>query len=196
MADQGSEGLLSPFLRARRIRAVKRHIRGRILDAGCGAGFLADFIDPENYVGVDPDPESLEEARRNHPYHSFHDSLPSPDRRFDSIVALAVIEHFPDPRQFLMELAARLDPGKGSRIILTTPHPRFEKAYKIGAALGVFSRHADEEHQQLLDLPSMKLLAVQSGLRISLYRRFLLGANQLFILEALLTLELQKGPPY
>jgi len=185
MGDQGSEGLLSPFLRARRIKAVKRHIQGNVLDIGCGAGLLADFANPENYVGVDPDPESLEAARQRNPWHSFHDRLPCPDRRFDSIVALAVIEHFPDPREFLMELAARLDPGKGSRIILTTPHPRFERAYKIGAALGVFSRQADEEHEKFLDLPGMKLLAAQSGLRIRLYRRLLLGANQLFILERL-----------
>ena len=183
MGDQGSEGLLSPFLRARRIKAVKRHIRGTVLDMGCGAGFLADFVDPENYVGFDPDPESLEAARQRNPCHSFRNLLPSPEDRFDSIVALAVIEHLTDPGEFLVAMAARLDPGKGSRIILTTPHPWFERAYKIGAALGFFSRQADEEHQKLLDLTAMELLAARSGLRISLYRRFLLGANQLFILE-------------
>jgi len=183
MGDQGSEGLLSPFLRNRRIRAVKRHIQGNVLDIGCGAGFLADFADPENYVGVDPDPESLEAARQRNPWHSFRSRLPSPDCRFDSIVALAVIEHLTDPGEFLVAMAARLDPVKGSRIILTTPNPRFEKAYKIGASLGIFSRQADKEHQKLLNLTAMELFAARSKLKIILYKRFLLGANQLFILQ-------------
>jgi len=38
VADQGNEGLLSPFLRWRRIRAVLPYIRGCVLDVvGCGS---------------------------------------------------------------------------------------------------------------------------------------------------------------
>ena len=51
-------------------------------------------------------------------------SLPIKMARFDTIVSLAVIEHAPDPKGFLMELAGRLE--KGGRIVLTTPHPLSE----------------------------------------------------------------------
>jgi hypothetical protein len=44
MADQGSEGLLSPFLRRKRILAVKPYLRGRVLDVG--SDFSNRMIEP------------------------------------------------------------------------------------------------------------------------------------------------------
>ena len=41
MADQGAEGLFSPFLRSRRLKAACPYIKGRVLDVGCGTGALA-----------------------------------------------------------------------------------------------------------------------------------------------------------
>ncbi len=183
MADQGNEGMLSPFLRERRVREAKAHIRGNVLDVGCGSGRLADCVDSGHYLGVEPDGESLDAARLRHPGHLFQRDLPPRSRKFDSIVALAVIEHAPDPLEFLEELSARLDPDPESRIICTTPYPSFDRVHRAGAALGLFSRHAGEEHQQLLGPGELKSLAGKCGLSIALYRRFLLGANQLLVLK-------------
>lgn len=181
MADQGSEGLLSSFLRRQRIRAAAPYLRGRVLDFGCGSGSLASFIDPDRYSGVDIDAEVIELARRRNPKHAFEIAQLPHGRQFDTIVSLAVIEHVPDPAAFLAGALPLLAPG-GS-IVLTTPHPNYRGVHDFGARLGLFSRAASEEHQTLLDGRAMRRLAISCGLSIVLYRRFLFGANQLYVLQ-------------
>ncbi|MHA1567622.1 MAG: class I SAM-dependent methyltransferase [Alphaproteobacteria bacterium] len=100
MADQGREGLLSPFLRKQRSKAARPYLKGRVLDVGCGAGALAKLIDPESYVGIDIDEDPLNRARRDFPHHRFESALPEGSKKFDTVVALAVIEHVPDPSAF------------------------------------------------------------------------------------------------
>ncbi len=179
-------GVLSPFLRACRLRAARPFIDGgRVLDMGCGTGALADAVAPQQYLGVDIDAESVRLARRRHPEHTFltldefDDGRPLPG--FDVIVALAVIEHVPDPGPWLARLAACLNPG--GQFVLTTPHPAWRRVHDLGAAVGLFSREAAEEHQALLDQPILGELAVRAGLEMIQSRRFLLGANQLFVLR-------------
>ena len=179
MADQVAEGLLSPLLRGRRIRAARPQLRGRVLDVGCGTGALAAWVPADRYVGVERDEPSLEIARRSYPQHRFYASLAEVERDFDTIVALAVIEHVENPEAFLRELAARLASGSESSIICTTPHPAMGWAHAIGAKVGLFSWHASEEHQPLLNRRRLHDCGAVCGLRLAVYRRFLLGANQL-----------------
>lgn len=181
MADQASEGLLSPFLRDRRLQAARPHLRGRILDLGCGGGLLARWAEPQTYLGFDVDPDSLAAARRAFPRHRFVGDLPA-GQGFDTLVALAVIEHLPQPERHLAQWRQLLAPG--GTMVLTTPHPRVDLVHRLGARLGIFSRHASEEHQDLLDRAGLERAAGAAGLTVALYRRFLLGANQLVLLRA------------
>jgi SAM-dependent methyltransferase len=181
MADQGSEGLLSPFLRDRRLEAARPHLRGRVLDLGCGGGRLAQWVQPGDYLGFDVDPASLAAATGAFPQHRFATQLPAGER-FDTLVALAVIEHLPEPERHLAQWRELLAPG-GS-MVLTTPHPHVDRLHRLGARLGIFSRHASEEHQDLLDRAGLVRVADLAGLRVEHYRRFLLGANQLVVLRA------------
>lgn len=185
MPDQ-INGRLSPFLREQRFKAAEPYLAsGRVLDIGCGIGMLTRFVGPERYLGIDLDRGSIEQARRLHPQHrfltldefAFHD----PAELFDTIVGLAVIEHVPDPKAWLEEMARRLAPG--GRMVLTTPHPRLEWAHAVGARVGLFSRAASEEHNVLIDHKLMRRFAGDTGLRINAFKRFLCGANQLFILQ-------------
>lgn len=182
MADQGAEGLLSQFLRRRRVLAVLPFLRGRVLDYGCGSGVLAGCVDAQLYCGVDIDHDVIAVARKDYPEHSFQVAELPRGRQFETIVSLAVIEHVEDPAGFLAGALKLLAPG-GS-IILTTPHPSFAGVHAFGARIGLFSRAASEEHQELLDGRAMRRLAIETGLSITSYRRFLLGANQLFVLHA------------
>ena len=182
MADQASEGLLSPFLRRRRIAAVRPLLRGRVLDIGCGSGALAQYVEPENYLGVERDTDSLAVAKRDYPQHRFIPELTGEDAaRFDTVVTLAVIEHVPDPVAFLVELAGRLSPDDAARILCTTPHPSLDGVYDIGARIGLFSHHAHEEHEELFDRKKLADVGHQAGLDLVSYRRFLFGANQLAV---------------
>ena len=186
MSDQCT-GLLSPFLRSQRIRAAQPFLgAGRVLDYGCGGGSLAHCVDPSHYLGVDLDAGAIGYARAQHPEHTFL-TMPEFDVQdrmnpFDAIAAMAVIEHLPNPQDWLIRMQRYLKPD--GRIVLTTPHPGFCRVYEYGASLGVFSRDGAEEHKRLLDLHAVRGLAEAVGLRIAIYRRFLLGANQLVVLRS------------
>ena len=181
MADQGTEGLLSPWLRRKRIAAALPHLRGNVLDVGCGSGALAEHVPANSYTGVDIDRDSLAIANAVYPDHEFRDTLPGADAGFDTIVSLAVIEHVPDPAGFLASLAKRLRSGPDSRIVITTPRPSVDWIHTLGSAIGLFSGHANEEHEELLDQPELERVAKDSGLELALYERFLFNANQLAI---------------
>lgn len=179
MADQAS-GLLSPWLRKRRQKKARPYIRGRVLDCGCGVGTLSEMCRPDSYLGVDVDEWSIDVARKTHPRFRFDTDLPETGE-FDTIVALAVIEHISDPVALLERFKSRL--GAEGRIVLTTPHPSIEYVHTIGARIGLFSAHASEEHERLIDYGRMKELSAKAGLVIEKYECFLLGANQLFVLR-------------
>jgi SAM-dependent methyltransferase len=183
MADQGSEGLLSPFLRRQRFKAVMPYLCGRVLDVGCGSGSLAMFVNQSQYVGVEVDEHSLSKAKSAFPTYRFQSGLPEETEKFDTIVSLAVIEHVSDAGEFLSMLAVRLNNDKNARIVCTTPHPSVDWVLDIGASLGFFSKHANEEHEDLLDKTKLALAAAKVGIVMIGHRRFLFGANQLAVFQ-------------
>jgi len=178
MADQVSEGLLSPFLRNRRIAAAKPFLSGRVLDIGCGSGPLASLVAHDKYVGVDIDAVSLGMAREKYPRHTFRQSA-ADTGQFDTVVALAVIEHVANPVAFLNGLKTHLTPA--ATIVCTTPHPSMDWIHWIGSRLGVFSRSANDEHEDLLNREALRLAGAEAGLALRDYKRFLMGANQIAV---------------
>ena len=181
MADQGTEGLLSPFLRRQRLKVAKPYLKGRILDVGCGSGALAELVDPDNYLGVEIDEVSLQQAQLRFPAHRFVSSLPESTEKFDTIISLAVIEHVSDPSEFLRKLTVHLVDSDSACIAVTTPHPSVDWVHDVGAAIGLFSKHANEEHEDLLDHTKLEITGKQAGLELLTYKRFLLGANQIAV---------------
>jgi 2-polyprenyl-3-methyl-5-hydroxy-6-metoxy-1,4-benzoquinol methylase len=175
-----SEGLLSPFLKFRRLRKALPHIKGRLLDFGCGDGSLAAFCAPANYLGVERNAGALRIARSAFPNYRFQQSLPETGS-FDTVAALAVLEHVPDPAKLLAAFARLLSPD--GLIVLTTPHPGFDWMLRAGARVGLFSQEAVEEHHPLLDAKAVSSIAAVSGLRLIHFSSFLLGGNQLFLLR-------------
>ena len=169
----------APFLRARRLRMARPYLRGRVLDYGCSSGALADLCRPGAYLGVDTSEEALEVARARHPRYEFANKV-SEHERFDVIVGLAVLEHVDDPQDLLLRWCGML--RTGGRIVLTTPHPSYAWILTVGARLGLFDRHSLDEHEDLLDHDRIRQLAEGAGLEVERSRRFLLGANQLFVL--------------
>ena len=181
MTDQAAEGLLSPFLRRQRLRAAAPHLHGRVLDVGCGSGGLASLMPAADYVGIEIDAASRQRAAARFPGYRFLEALPADTERFDTVAALAVLEHVPDPVAFTRRLAGHLADEATARLVLTTPHPSVERLHGIGARIGLFSQAANEEHHALLDRRKLEGVGQRAGLRLALYQRFLLGANQLAV---------------
>lgn len=155
-------------------------LTGSVLDIGCGSGVLARHLSPKSYLGFDVDPAVLDSACLIHPRHNFTSTMPA-GQHFDTIVALALLEHLEDPGTALREWHQRLAPS--GRIVVTTPHPRGDKLHRFGAGFGLFSQSAAQEHTTLLDRGVLASLGGRANLRISHYRRFLLGLNQLVVME-------------
>jgi ubiquinone/menaquinone biosynthesis C-methylase UbiE len=116
----------------RLIRTRKFDLRGMksILDVGSGAGQVAghllEFADPDARITcLDLSQQMLCRARRRlkseRPAYIAADlsALPFADRSFDGITCGYVIEHLPDPRAGLSELARVLCPG-GRMLLLAT----------------------------------------------------------------------------
>src|SRR5262249_40426378 len=119
-------------LAGRLIRPGAFDVRGckRILDAGCGNGrysrFLMRHADADAvFTGFDLSPRMLDRARRrlasDRVGHAKADlaKLPFGDGQFDAVVCGWVLEHLPDPRPGLRELARVMQPG-GKLLLLST----------------------------------------------------------------------------
>lgn len=173
-------GLLSPYLRNRRLAIARPFLAGRVLDVGCAEGHLADSVAHDQYVGVDLDHDILAEARRAHPEHVFVgiDELDEAEW-FDTVVALAVIEHVPDPVGWLARWSGHL--VSGGRVVVTTPYARYEPVHGIAAKLRLTSDEAHDEHETTFDRESLDQLFEAVGLKRTTYKRFLLGLNQLVV---------------
>lgn len=93
-------------------QAIRAHVRGRLLDLGCGMvpfyGMYRDLvtenicIDWANSLHANPHLDIV--ADLNQPF-------PLPDATFDSVLCSDVLEHIAEPAAFLRETARVLKPG-------------------------------------------------------------------------------------
>lgn len=99
---------------------------GRVLDLGCAFGFTTRQLRRRGYatVGVDGSPAYIARARRADPRGTYLVAdaahVPLPDADFDGILFLDVLEHLPDERGAIAEIARLLKPG--GTLVLSVPH--------------------------------------------------------------------------
>lgn len=171
---------------------VRQPLAGRrALDAGCGAGLLAEPLARLGaaVTAIDAAPENIAVAR----HHAAGQGLAIDYRQggvedlagehFDLIVSMEVIEHVADPARFIAALSGLLAPG--GLIILSTPN-RTEASrlalLTIGEGLGMVPRGTHDwdrfltpdELGALLSANDLKVLDVsgilpdpRTGFRIS-----------------------------
>ena len=112
-----------------RYRFSLPHVRGcRVLDAGCGVGWGSALLveaEASEVVGVDLDPETVEDARRRVPAATFVVGdlmdLPFDDDSFDVVVCFEAIEHTGDTERTLDQLARVLRPN--GLLFVSSPNP-------------------------------------------------------------------------
>jgi SAM-dependent methyltransferase len=98
---------------------------GKVLDVGCAFGYGTRLIARTHEVqGVDASPAFIARARRAAPSIPFTlapaEALPFPDRSFDAVVLLDVLEHVAREGPVLAEVHRVLRPG--GALILSVPH--------------------------------------------------------------------------
>lgn len=114
-----------------------------LLDAGCGEGFVVDFLlsrMPElKITGVDVSEKAIEYAKEHFGETARFRTgsvykLPFSDKSFDAVLCSEVLEHLDDPNRAVSELkrVAR------SHVIITVPHePYFQWLNNLGQIVGV-----------------------------------------------------------
>lgn len=172
--------LLTPWLRNMRIAAVGPYLRGDVLDIGFGNGQIAEQVAPAQYYGYELDPQVLPAAQARFPRHTFSTALPE-GRHFDCVIALAVIEHTPDPADFLANCARFL--RAGGKVVITTPNPTLEWTHGVAARFGLLSHEAHDDHQSVVGRRELTAAAAKAGLQVDVFRYFMLGANQLLVMS-------------
>lgn len=86
----------------------------RILEIGCGEGFLLSALRASSKTAVDISPEALQKAKqRSHAQCAvaLAERLPFPDDTFDLAVSVGVMEHFLNDREATTEIARVLRTG-------------------------------------------------------------------------------------
>jgi len=135
---------------------------GDLLDLGCGYGYLLDearsFFDQR--VGTDFSSQAAEIARATgaEVFIGGIEQLP-PERKFDCVVAIQVIEHIYEPLSFVRRIASHAKPG--SHILLATPDIGGVLRKLMGRRWPSFKV---PEHVLYFDYRTLSSLMVRAGL--------------------------------
>ncbi|MBI2434752.1 MAG: class I SAM-dependent methyltransferase [Candidatus Hydrogenedentes bacterium] len=182
-------GLLSPMLKRKRFAMVAPYIQGDVLDVGCGptTTLACGGGRITSYTGIEQHVSRIAQLSRDFPEHTFlkkdldEDALDLP-QQFDTILLVAVIEHIYNQKHLMRELVSVLKPS--GRIVITTPTPfGNDIVHRWGAAIGLFSTSARDDHIVVYNRKRFEILARDHGLAIERYRRFQFGCNQLVVLR-------------
>lgn len=154
--------LRATFKRLLRNLAKRELTGGDLLEVGCGYGYLLDearsFFDRR--VGTDFSSQAAEIARATGA-EVFVGGIEqvSPDRKFDCIIAIQVIEHVYQPLTFVKQLASHTKAG--GYIVLATPDIGGALRKTMGRRWPSFKV---PEHVVYFDFRSLRALMHQAGL--------------------------------
>jgi 2-polyprenyl-6-hydroxyphenyl methylase/3-demethylubiquinone-9 3-methyltransferase len=144
----------------------------RILDIGCGTGFIDDSLAKLGHevVGIDFDPKAIEIHRCVYPrldarLRGAEDALKGIFAEgADLVLAVEVVEHLYRPMRFLLEAREALRPG--GHLLLTTPYHGYWKNLAV-SVLGrwdhVFTVEWEEGHIKFFSEMTMRRMLASAG---------------------------------
>lgn len=169
------------------VDAIAGHLAGKrdgsVLDVGCGSGEnLNDLRQPGwRLVGVDPDPQAVESAVRNHGLDVSVGTLEQqgyPEASFDAVLMSHVIEHVHDPVGLLNECRRVLKPG--GVLVAATPNAESVGHRIFGADWRVIE---PPRHLTVFSRRTLSRAAGLAGLAPSDLRTEPRGAGSIFYLS-------------
>lgn len=147
------------------LRAEDLDLRGRVVaDVGCGAGSFLDHVAglAARCIAVEPcaayHPSLLERGYTVHPYAGA--AAAAAPACADVVTAFAVIEHVPDPRGLLADMARLCKPG--GAVVVSTPNRRDVLMGLLPDAYPAFFYRA--VHRWYFDVASLSRCAALAGL--------------------------------
>jgi ubiquinone/menaquinone biosynthesis C-methylase UbiE len=136
----------------KRLTALRQRVPGgKLLDVGCGTGFIIHIAAKifDEIHGVDITPAMMAQVRLNEGNIVLHqtpaEQLPFLDKSFDAASAYSFIDHLEDASQVIGEVARVLKPGGVFYIDLAPNRLFWESLSKIEASEIQFSDIVDRE---------------------------------------------------
>ncbi|MFH0832268.1 MAG: class I SAM-dependent methyltransferase [Candidatus Aenigmatarchaeota archaeon] len=118
--------------------------RGRILDLGCGSGYLLKHVDFKDKYGIDIDLPRDSRCMKG----DIRKGLPFKQDYFDCITMLAVFEHIEEDTIVDVMKECRRVLRSGGRLIITTPTPIANFIIQFLGSLQLVSKKGAEEHKK------------------------------------------------
>lgn len=187
--NTGGFNLLDKWIAKLRLGQVMPFVREGevVLDFGCGvqAYLLRQTQEKlkEGY-GLDYDIATRREEKLSFVRFRYETQLPFPDRFFDKIFMLAVLEHLEESQAQLLfsEFHRILKPS--GEIVLTTPTPRGQVILEFLAfRLKIISQEEIRDHKKYYTPQDLQKLAQHHHLCLSQTRFFQCGLNSLYVLK-------------
>lgn len=177
LSDEMCERLGVTSINAERIAVALRHMRGRLLDLGCGRNFLVANY-PGFGVGVD-----VFDWRAGALILDDTSKLPFRDRSFDTVAILAALNHIPNRDAVLREVHRVLrDDG---RLVLTMINPFLSGiGHRILWWYGEdWARGMEEGEVYGFWTREIVAMCARAGFRLARHERFLYGLNNLYVFD-------------
>lgn len=133
----------------------------RILDLGCGNGWMTRFLSPFGMVtGVDLSKEGIRQAAERYRDHEFFTASYfeyENNGEFDIVVSQEVLEHIELDEQLDYLKRCRENLNESGRLILTTPNRKAVKAIRRGKGLSL-DKLGDQPIENILSRRELKQL--------------------------------------
>lgn len=135
--DKGYSSILCQAEDEILISIIKPHIGDKVLDIGCGTGIILEYLNIQDYFGIDISPEMVNKAVSKHPNKDFIAAdmeeviLKLNSNLFDSLVCLyGPFSYALNPEKLMHEFYRVLKPG-GTLIVMPYTK-RLENNFFIG----------------------------------------------------------------
>ncbi len=159
-----STKFIERFLQKMRFNTVIPYLKGDVMDFGGNKGELRKFVKGK-YLVVNYDHSVMK------------------GKTFDTIIALAVIEHIEFNEVFeIFKKFKQENLKKNGRIFLTTPTRIAKPILKLTALIGI-NKEDLAEHKHYWTKKDIYNLAKKSGFVLEKYTKFQLGFNQLAVFK-------------
>jgi SAM-dependent methyltransferase len=137
-------------------RELRLHVRGRLLDLGCGKVPL--YASYKDFVSGSVCVDWANTAHKNPHLDLERDltqALPFADREFDTILLSDVLEHIPSPEPLFREMARML--AVGGKLVMNVPflYPLHEEPHD-------FYRYTEFALRRFVDVSGLELVSLQS----------------------------------
>jgi SAM-dependent methyltransferase len=166
---------LGEALAERRVKAVLPHVRGRLLDLGCGSNKLVRRY--ENGIGVDVFPWPGADFIVNNSASLDYDS-----HSFDTVTIVAALNHIPNREAVLHECRRLLRPD--GRVVITMLTPVTSRIWHwLRAPWDADQRERGMRPGEVYGFTAGEVVSLFSrcGFVLSSQTRFMLGFNRVYV---------------